>query len=465
MAEDAYVIGAGERALWLGLGPVRLGVLAAGVLAAVTAGYAGTPVPVAAIPLALAAAWSFAQIHGTPVHELTLAGSSLIPRLITGTSRQPATLAASPPTTSDPATAPTALRLPSACGRLSLASVDVDGLELGVLSERGRQGWEILCLLRVVGDAGFSLLDATEQSRRLAGWGEVLTAVAGEYADRCRLQWIETAGVEPLLTTEGTDRGLAAAIGAQSLCHRTVLAARVRTGQRDLDAAIRRAEPLYRLLASRLLAGELVAEPLSQRAVRQQLRAAMMGTLTPASAVSTDTADGPATRKESWDHLRTDDVWHRSYLITGWPRIPVGPAWLSPLLSEGPSTGWRSVTMHFEAVRPELAGRRARAARQSASLDVDDRARLGFGVGARERRTQQEADSADEELAAGHVQHRVAGLILVSGNSRDDLDEACRQTVAAASAARLEVRALHGRQSHAWAASLPLCRLGHRSAA
>ena len=121
--------------------------------------------------------------------------------------------------------------------------------------------------------------------------------------------------------------------------------------------------------------------------------------------------------------------------------------------------------MHFQAVRPDLAGRRARAARQSASLDVDDRARLGFGVGARERRAQQEADAVEEELAAGHVQHRVAGLILVSAHSLSDLDDASRQTVAVASAARLDVKPLHGRQGLAWAAALPLCRLEHRAQA
>jgi hypothetical protein len=462
MADEAYLIGAGDRALWLGLGPVRLGALAAGVLAAVTAGYAGTPVLLASLPLALATAWCFTSVGGTPIHELTLAVTSYAVRLTTGATRQRAELATATPI-EEVSTTAVRLRLPPLCGRLSLSAVDIGGIEVGVLTERGRQGWDVTCLLRVTGDAGFSLLDTDEQSRRLAGWGQVLTALAGEYADRCRLQWIETAAPELGRLEPGSE--LAATIASQSLCHRTLLATRVRTGQRDRNLAVRQAEPLCQLLASRLLAAELVAEPLDPRALRQQLRLAMTGEHQPGSTITSGDLLGPASRVEAWDHLRTDDTWHRSYLITGWPRVPVGPAWLSPLLTEGPSCGWRSVAMHFNAVRPDLAGRRARAARQSASLDVDDRARLGFGVGARERRTQLEADAVEEELAAGHVQHRVAGLILVSARSLSDLDDASRQTVAAASAARLDVRPLHGRQGLAWAAGLPLCRLEHRAQA
>ena len=463
MAEEAYLIGASDQALWMGLGPTRLAVLATAVLLAVTAGYAGTPLPLAALPLAVAAAWCFGVVRGAALHELTLAGASLASRFTTGNHQIRASLDAHAPARPAPDSAPTALELPRACGRLALAALEVDGLEVGVLCERGRQGWDVLCLLRVVGDSGFSLLDPVEQTRRLSGWGEVLTALAGEYADRCRLQWVETAA--PAQTGQAAESGLTAAVAAQSLCHRTLLAVRVSTGQRDRTLATRSAEPLSRLLASRLLSAELIGEPLSRVDVQRHLRLAMTGTFEAPDLIRAGPAIGPASHAEAWDHLRTDDTWHRSYLITGWPRIPVGPAWLSPLLAEGPTPGWRSVAMHFHAVRPELAGRRARAARQSASLDVDDRTRLGFGVGARERRTQLQADAVEEELAAGHVQHRVAGLILVSANSQSDLDDACRQTIAAASAARLDVHALHGRHADGWAAALPLCRLGHRSPA
>ncbi len=470
MADQAYVIGSGERPLWLGLGPIRLGVLAAALLAAVSISYTGLPLPVAAAPLVLATGWSFAALGGMPLHELTMARASLIGRSIAGGTRSPAGLATVTPVEAQPATnRPLPLKLPRECGRLSLLAMQVDGFELGVLAERGRQGWELVCMLRVVGDAGFCLLEPAEQSRRLEGWGDVLTALAGEYADRCRIQWIESTdrgGARSLAElASGSAEDLAKEVTSQSLSHRTVIAVRVLTREKDVAVAARQAEPLYRLLASRLVAAELVAEPLAAEEVMGQLRRFSSGEVSHNCPVSTGARVGPTSRLETWDSVRTDDLWHRCYLITGWPRIAVGPSWLSPLLTEGPIVGSRSVAMHFEAVRPDLANRRARAARQSASLDVDDRTRLGFGVGARERRTQHEADSAEEELAAGHVQHRVAGLILVSAGSLDELEDACRQTVAAASAARLDVRPLHGRQALAWAAAMPLCRLAHRAPA
>lgn len=452
MAETTYVIGSGERAFWMGLGAQRIGVLGAGVLFAVLAAYSHVPLPLAGLPLALGATWCFASVQGLPIHELAPAAASQARRVATRTHRTP-----SAPLTGEflAIDGPRELRLPKVCGRVFLSSSDSANVEVGVLAERGRQGWEIICLFDVVGDAGFGLLDSGEQHRRLSGWADVLTALSGEYADRCRLQWVETAG-RPR-SQAGTGE-LETLIASASLCHRTVVAVRVTTQLRDRDAAIAQAQPLQRLLASRLLTAELVGQPLGREKLLERVTGADRRCLVRVQ-------DGPLSVAEDWDCLRLDDTWHRTFLVSGWPRVPVGPTWLAPLLTEGPDVGARSVAMHFHSVRPDIAARRARAARQSASLDVDDRAKLGFGIGARERQGEEQAAAVDEELAAGHVQHRLAGLVSVWADSRRDLDEASRQTVASAGAARLELRPLHGRQAEAWAASLPLCRLGHRAAA
>lgn len=452
MADTTYVIGSGERAFWLGLGPQRLGVLATGVLFAVLAAYSNVPLPLAALPLVLGTAWCFASFQGLPLYELTPAAAGYAKRVV----RRAHRVAATSPTGELAATAGSReLRLPKFCGRLNLSSIHSANVELGVLSERGRRGWEIICVFDVVGDAGFGLLDASEQHRRLTGWADVLAALSGEYGGRCRLQWIETAARPQPRPQCGELEKL---ISSASLCHRTVLAARVSTQLRDREAAITQAQPLQRLLATRLLSAELVSQPLG--------RAELLERVTGADPhCEARVEDGPLSVAEDWDCLRLDDTWHRTFLVSAWPRVPVGPTWLAPLLTEGPDVGARSVAMHFHAVRQDVAARRARAARQSASLDVEDRTRLGFGIGARERRGEDEAAAAEEELAAGHYQHRVAGLVRVHAGSRQDLDEASRQTVAAAGAARLELRPLHGRQAEGWSATLPFCRLAHRTAA
>ena len=118
-----------------------------------------------------------------------------------------------------------------------------------------------------------------------------------------------------------------------------------------------------------------------------------------------------------------------------------------------------------------------RQSSEVAGLHVDSAGTTNFGVA--EPKLLQAAAAqlgADKPLVMGqsfggavalawaldHPDH-ISGLILVSAHSLSDLDDASRQTVAAASAARLDVKPLHGRQGLAWAAALPLCRLEHRA--
>ena len=56
-------------------------------------------------------------------------------------------------------------------------------------------------------------------------------------------------------------------------------------------------------------------------------------------AASDPTRDGideaaawPSRARTSWNSYRTDGAFHATYWISGWPRIDVGAAFLSPLL-------------------------------------------------------------------------------------------------------------------------------------
>ena len=49
---------------------------------------------------------------------------------------------------------------------------------------------------------------------------------------------------------------------------------------------------------------------------------------------------GPAADESTWSTYRTDSAIHATYWISGWPRIAVGPNFLTPLLARarfGPS--------------------------------------------------------------------------------------------------------------------------------
>lgn len=477
VSEQTYLIGGADRALWLGLGPGRVAILGGGVLAATLLAYAGAPLPFAALAAAVAAGWCFTPVGGVTLHEWAGPVATHLGSALTGTRTRPAELAPTPADGRVDVGRPLTLRASAELGRLVLVPVTVDGVELGAVAERGRTGWDVTCVFATRGLPGFAVADPDEQARLLAGWADLLTSLTGEYAGRCRLQWVERAGHQSpaglrAWTAEHADEqarpylDLLDSAGTHAMQHETLLAVQVATGERDQDRAVREGEALHRLLAARLGVAEIVPRPLDIAGVALRLRQACDVTAeTSLFATGVQAVQvGPASRKIAWDHVRTDDTFHRAFLVTGWPRVGVGPAWLAPLLVTSIPGAVRTVAVHFEAVPPALAARRARAARQGADLDTDDRARLGFGNGARERRTQVEAAAAEHDLAAGHVQHRVAAVVVVSAGDLASLDEASRQVRGSASSARLDLRPLHGRHADGWAAALPLCRLRHRQA-
>jgi hypothetical protein len=168
---------------------------------------------------------------------------------------------------------------------------------------------------------------------------------------------------------------------------------------------------------------------------------------------------GPVSRRTGWDHVRTDDTWHRSYAVTSWPGSPVPACWLSSLLLASPPAGAWTVSVHLSAVPPELATRIARAARTKAELDRADRARLGLPASAAADKAVTESAGMDAELVAGHATHRLAAVLTCSTGSLEELDNSARGLRDAAVCAGLTVRPLHGQHHLALAATLPLCRL------
>jgi len=478
VSDSTYCLGGSDRGLWLGLGPVRLAVLAGSVLAAVTFRYVGAPLPVAAAIAGAGALWCLTTTGGVSVHEW--AGTAAHHVLLTVTSKRCSPAALSAADTSVRVEIGDAVMLPatSGFGRLALLPLMVDGVELAVAAERARSGWEITAVFDTIGPTGFTLADDAEQARLIASWADVLSALTGEYAGRCRLQWIERArgqdatALQAWAATHGSPEAgepgsLLDTAQSSAVRHDTVLAVQVATGARDRDHAVRHAEALCRLLAGRLGAAQIVPQPLDLTGLALRLRQGSEPAATDdlfSGAVRSHSIC-PASRRVAWDHLRTDDTFHRTFVVTGWPRVPVGPSWLAPLLVTGAPGAVRTISVHYDSVPVPVATRRARAARQGADLDADDRVRLGFGIGARDHRAQADAAAAEAELAAGHVQHRIAAVAVVSAGDLAALDEASRQLRAAASSSRLDLRPLHGRHADGWAAALPLCRLRHRAAA
>ncbi|MEU4193603.1 SCO6880 family protein [Kribbella sp. NPDC026611] len=173
----------------------------------------------------------------------------------------------------------------------------------------------------------------------------------------------------------------------------------------------------------------------------------LIGDIDPADAA-------PLAVDASWDHLRTDSSFHRVYVVTEWPRLRAMPSFLSPLLLKP------GIRRTFSLVlQPVPIGKALRDARRHQVERVTDRAtRKRVGQMETEEDRQLDADVAQQEkdLAAGHGDVRWIGLIAVSADTEETLDEACTEIEIAASQALLDVRRLVGQQIEGFlAAALP----------
>ena len=463
-----YRFGAGSTAgVWLGLGLSRLFVLAVGLLATVALLMARAGLPLGLCPLLATAAATLVPVAGRPLLGWATPATAHGWSVGAGANRWTAPMPHVPMTGKSGLNRARLLRLPPECGQWRLTDAASGGDPLvGVLRER-RSAAAVL-LFAVAGPDRFGLLDPDGQDRLVAGWGRALAGFAQRDRGAGRLQLLERVAhseserddVPSWVRSRGdaadSALGLLHDVVAESTLRRDSLIA-VRVAElRDPEEAFVRA----REIAGQLLAAELVARPLSAAGIADVLRRMV------SADDASDPADvGPVSRRVGWEDVRTDDRWHHSFAVTGWPGSPVPAGWLSSLLVASPPAGSWTTSLHLAAVAPQEATRMARAARARAELDRADRARLGLPASAAADKAVAESAGMDAELVAGHATHRLAAVLTCSASTPEELRDSARALRDAAAGAGLAVRPLHGQQHLALAATLPLCRLRFGGAA
>jgi hypothetical protein len=166
---------------------------------------------------------------------------------------------------------------------------------------------------------------------------------------------------------------------------------------------------------------------------------------------------GPTAAERQWRSYLAEGACHRTYWIAQWPRLPVGPLFMTPLLLGAHAV--HSVAVVFEPVGPERARRGAEAAITSDEADEELRGRRGFRTSAVQRRKQDATIRREEELASGHEEVRFAGYVTVSARYEAELEDACAQVEHAAEQARLDLLPLWGEQDSGFVhGALPLAR-------
>jgi hypothetical protein len=344
---------------------------------------------------------------------------------------------------------------------------------MGLVVDASARSWSAVV---PVSGGPYLLLDPSDQAHRLDLWRVTLNALARPGTSVRRIQWIERsypASPVPLWDntpvpsarsdrcSEARDsyRQLVSGTGVAGHEHAAWLvltvAAPAHVKATSLSAATETLRRDTRLLMGQLRAADLHTEgPLNANGIARMVavaHAAEPSERQPASA----NVWWPLADEDHWAAYRTDGTWHASYWIAEWPRIEVGPEFMSPLLT---TTCRRTVSLTMAPVPADRAVREARSARTADIADEHLRSRAGFLSSARRDREASGAVRREAELADGHAEYRFTGFVTVTARTRVELDAACAETEQAALASHLEIRRLYGRQRAAFTWTLPFGR-------
>jgi len=467
--------------IFLGLGAVQCALLGCGITVAVTALTGGAPLAVAALPIVVAVALSFSRLRGHPTWEwLPLLAGWTWARVRRGRRWE----AALPLWSTGEDAAP----MPPCLDGLDIVGIDWRaGGSLGAIRDRHRH-----TLTAVVPVAGpqFVVQPRAEQERLLTGWGDLLGQYAVERGVVAHLAWSDLAqpsGMGDHITwISSADRGTpnpnaaasyqellqvgtASAITHEAVVTITVVRERLSrhgAGRGGADEQLDRAlvtslDALLRGLRSAELAA---ADPLDPTGLCRLLRSRIdpiatrprprTGRLAERLSYVTASAAGPLVVDSEWRHVRIDGAFHRTWWVASWPRLAVPPAWLEPFLSGGGVT--RSMTVYFRPVPTHQSRRRIERDLVKLDSDAVTKEEKGRRIDARHRRATQALLDREDELVAGYPEMGYVGLVTVSANGLDELDEHSEIVEQLARECGMDLRLLDGRQDLGWAASIPL---------
>lgn len=483
MSDDARVYRFGDAnrpGLLLGLSARQAIPVLAGVMWLAAILQTSLPLVLGVFGPAVGLTVAFGRWRGSPLSETLVPGALL---LIRRRARRARWLR--PPLLGDPDAG-----LPAVMRGLELLDVSSASGAAGAWV-RDRHAGTVTGIVRVTG-RGFPLASDAEQDTMLARWGAALSPFARERSPVVRVTWHEWAHPigsdqhRQFLTSIGIEHRRADPAVADYLAlldqqapvtvaHDVLVAVTVdqkrvrsrRTQTSRLDAAVGELNDELRLFVARLdAAGLTVSSPLGSTdlsaAVRVRsdpARSAQVGTLTRSLAAASRRGAlewGPMVVEAEWSQVRVDRAIHRSYRVAGWPQLPVGADWLAPLLTDARAT--RTVTVAMEPIPMSKAARAADREVMAREADAELKERKGFRVNARERKRLADVEARERELSEGHAEFRFVGLVTVTSDDPDVLDDECADLEQAAAQSLLDLRPLDARHDLGWLASLPLGR-------
>ncbi len=384
------------------------------------------------------------------------------------------------------------------------------GQEAAVIVDRAARTYAAAFFAR---SAGFVLLSESDKCQRVATWAAVLSSLARESSPVHRVQWIcrtttstqAHAGANGKVSIDGDGalsgpasarrsyRALLDGTDASFSRYQVLISVKVKSaksakGARSVGgkgthegagcaAVLRETGALRRRL---MTAGIEADPPLSCIALADFVRSSLdtcrphddrripgagnppgVDAASVRSYGSLPKRSGPGwpwlmSTQEEWGRVLVDGTWHRTYWISEWPRLEVGPDFLGPLLLLRDVR--HSVSVVMEPMSPTNAARKLEQARTADVADAELRRRGGFLATARRRREEQLLEQREVELADGHAPFRFSGYVTVSAEEPDLLDEQADAVEQAAARCGVELRICYGDQMSALLTALPLCR-------
>jgi hypothetical protein len=366
------------------------------------------------------------------------------------------------------------LLLPGEGGALRILSA-VSGV--GIVHDPRRR--RLVAVARIEGPAHL-LQNTDEQDRRVTAYGRLIAGLCqGNRIARAQIlertlpdpgdqlsEWARKRQVDPHTPAGAIYTDLLERAAPAAAKHETLFSLAV-----NLDAASREIrkhgggmigatavlESEARAFQTSLAAAGVAGSWLGAGDLAMSLRVAFdpAATRTVPNPETLDAADaGPLAVDAGWDQLRTDSSIHRVYVISEWPRVRTTPTFLSPLLLK-PGIR-RTFSLVLQPIPMAKALRDARRHQVERVTDRSTRAKIGQLETEEDRQLDADVAQRERDLAAGHGDVRWLGLVVVSADTEEALDDACMEIEIAATQALLDLRRLVGQQMEGFlAAALP----------
>jgi hypothetical protein len=458
-----------RNAVLLGIRPVQVGLLLIAVIAA-TLAVVSQLSPVGKLSGLIAAgmcvAVAFARIEDLPLYRWLVLRSAHVLRSLRGHHSFRARVM-------EPRRHGH-LQLPGEGGALRILTA---GSGVGVVHDPRRR--RLIAVAKIEGPAHL-LQNSDEQDRRVTAYGRLIAGLCqGNRIARAQIlertlpdpadalgEWARKRQVDPGTPAGTIYTDLLEQAAPAAARHETLFSFAV-----DLDAVSREVrkhgggiagatvvlESEARAFQSALASAGVAGCWLSASELAMSLRVAFdpAATRTIPGPDTLDAADaGPLGVDAAWDHLRTDSSFHRVYVVSEWPRVRTMPSFLSPLLLR-PGIR-RTFTMVLQPIPIAKALRDARRHQVERVTDRSTRAKIGQLETEEDRQLDADVAQRERDLAAGHGDVRWLGLVVVSADNEEALDDACMEIEIAATQALLDLRRLVGQQIEGFiAAALP----------